>query len=88
MCRVLNKHKDPIYLLNRGVYIGRGSKWGNPFKRELGITKEECIINFEAYLLKNTYLMSCLHELKGKDLVCFCSPNPCHGYVLLKYSNK
>ena len=27
-------------------------------------------------------------ELKGKDLVCWCSPEPCHGDVLLKYANR
>lgn|SRR5579872_1924348 len=30
MCGVLNKHKTGI--LAGAVYIGRGSKWGNPFR--------------------------------------------------------
>jgi hypothetical protein len=30
MCRVLNKHKAGVPA--GAVYIGRGSKWGNPFR--------------------------------------------------------
>ena len=30
MCRVLNKHHSGVPA--RAVYIGRGSKWGNPFR--------------------------------------------------------
>ena len=30
MCRVLNKHKAGVP--SGAVYIGRGSKWGNPFR--------------------------------------------------------
>jgi hypothetical protein len=28
-----------------------------------------------------------LHELRGKDLVCWCAPKPCHGDVLLRLAN-
>ena len=27
------------------------------------------------------------HELKGKDLVCWCAPQPCHADVLLEIAN-
>ena len=30
MCRVLNKHRAGVPA--GAVYIGRGSKWGNPFR--------------------------------------------------------
>jgi hypothetical protein len=30
MCKVLNKHRDGVPA--GAVYIGRGSKWGNPFR--------------------------------------------------------
>ena len=29
-------------------------------------------------------LMAALHELVGRDLVCWCAPLPCHGSVLLR----
>ena len=46
MCRVLNKHHSGVPA--RAVYIGRGSKWGNPFRigpdgdRAAVIAKYEC----------------------------------------------
>jgi len=33
-------------------------------------------------------LLQDLGELKGKDLVCWCSPLPCHGDILLELANK
>jgi hypothetical protein len=32
--------------------------------------------------------MAALHELAGRDLVCWCAPLPCHGDVLLRLANK
>jgi hypothetical protein len=28
-----------------------------------------------------------LDELRGRDLVCFCAPLPCHGDLLLRLAN-
>lgn len=67
------------------VYIGRGSKWGNPFKIGRDGTREEVIRKYEKYLLDNPKLMEDLSELKGKRLACYCKPLACHGDVLIKY---
>ena len=67
------------------IYIGRGSKWGNPFK--IGVlTREEVIARYKIYIGagKGTHLLNDLHELKGKNLVCYCAPLECHGDVLEK----
>ena len=76
------------------VYIGRGSKWGNPYSHKEGTLAEhvvgsrsEAIQKFEEYLLSNEELMESLSELKGKTLGCWCKPKSCHGDILLKYSN-
>jgi hypothetical protein len=60
------------------VYIGRPSKWGNPFSHKPGTLAEfrvrdrkEAIQKFEEYLLNNEELMNDLHELKGKVLGCW-----------------
>jgi hypothetical protein len=29
-------------------------------------------------------LLQALHELKGKDLICWCAPERCHADVLLE----
>jgi hypothetical protein len=31
--------------------------------------------------------MAALRELRGKDLVCWCAPDACHGDVLLVLAN-
>ena len=76
------------------VYIGRGSKWGNPYSHKEGTLAEEvvesrteAIKKYEEYLLSNEDLMSSLSELKGKVLGCWCKPKSCHGDILLKYAN-
>ena len=69
------------------VYIGRPSKWGNPFTIGRDGTREEVIKQYEEYFLSNIPLQEQIHELKGKDLVCWCAPLACHGDILLKYAN-
>ena len=62
------------------VYIGRPSKWGNPYAVHMGRTK--CIDLFREYVTRMPKLMDSLHKLEGKTLVCFCKPQACHGDVL------
>jgi hypothetical protein len=66
------------------IYIGRGSKWGNPFKIGEHGNREEVIEKYEKWIRKNPKLMSDLPELKDKTLGCWCSPKACHGDVLCK----
>ena len=80
MCRV--KHiKEPKEC--NDIYIGRGSKWGNPFKIGEHGNREQVIKLYEEYL-NNSRLLEDLKQLKGKNLVCFCSPKSCHGDILLR----
>ena len=76
------------------VYIGRGSRWGNPYSHKEGTLAEhvvgsrtEAIQKFEEYLLSNEELMTSLPDLKGKTLGCWCKPKTCHGDILLRYAN-
>ena len=81
--KTLNKHNDN--LTNNYVYIGRGSPYGNPFIIGKDGNREEVIKKFESYILNNTALCDQVkRELTGKDLLCFCSPKPCHGDILIK----
>jgi hypothetical protein len=70
------------------VYIGRPSKWGNPYIIGKDGSREEVINKYEKYLLGNKELMSSLHELKGKTLGCWCDPLPCHGHVIVEMVNR
>lgn len=66
------------------VYIGRPSKWGNPYRVGPDGTVGEVLMAYEAYVRSRPDLMAALPELRGKVLGCWCAPKPCHGNVLLK----
>lgn len=66
------------------VYIGRPSKWGNPFEIGKDGTRTEVIQKYEDWIREQPELLSQLHELEGKRLGCFCKPKRCHGDVLVK----
>jgi len=66
------------------VYIGRPSKWGNPFSIGKDGTRGEVISKYEEYIKKRPDLLSSLCELEGKVLGCWCKPKACHGDVLKK----
>ena len=96
--RVLNKRTDEIP--PDAVYVGRPSKWGNPMTIKEVTRLFPSYDKFEAHqaakewyrtylaVPENDVLRSCLYELKGKDLVCWCAPLPCHADVLLELANK
>lgn len=65
------------------VYIGRPSKWGNPFVIGRDGDRDAVIAKYRRWIRTKPKLMASLHELRGRDLVCFCAPQPCHGDVLL-----
>lgn len=78
------------------VYIGRPSKWGNPFSHLPGTlaahrveSRAAAVAAYEQWLLQQPDLMrAAALELRGRDLVCWCTPAACHGDVLLRVSNE
>lgn len=64
------------------VYIGRPSKWGNPFTIGPDGTREEVIAKYTAWLIDQPHLIVAIPELRGKTLGCWCAPKACHGDVL------
>jgi hypothetical protein len=72
------------------VYIGRktrelqGSIWGNPFQIGRDGTREEVIAKYREYILSKPALLKQLESLRGKTLGCWCSPQACHGDVLIE----
>ena len=73
------------------VYIGRPSKWGNPFSHKEGTiamykvnSREEAVNSYREWITKGEgkYLLRYLPELKDKTLGCWCHPQSCHGDVL------
>lgn len=70
------------------VYIGRPSKWGNPFVMGRDGNREEVVKKYHDWILTQPDLLKDLHELKGKVLACWCAPLACHGDVLEKLAKE
>lgn len=69
------------------VYIGRPSKWGNPFPITPDRDREEVIEMYHVWVLDKPELLRDLYQLKGKTLGCWCKPNACHGDVLARLAD-
>jgi hypothetical protein len=88
--RVVNKYAEHF-----DVYIGRGSKWGNPFThREStypGVVRvgspEAAIGMYREWIMRQPQLLNALDELRGKVLGCYCKPAACHGDVLAELAD-
>jgi hypothetical protein len=87
------------------VKVDRTTKWGNPFKVGEDGTARDCVELFAIMLQRGLLLTAkatpelqiksyevvnaCLHELRGKNLACWCKPDaPCHADVLLALANR
>jgi hypothetical protein len=67
------------------VAIGRGSVWGNPFIIGQDGDRDTVISKFYHYAKwRLEREPQWLEPLQGKDLACYCSPNPCHGNAIIQ----
>lgn len=74
------------------VYVGRPSKWGNPFfvGNDLGTESVESgIESYKQYIMAAAALGHVnFSELKGKNLACWCKAgDPCHADFLIEKAN-
>lgn len=76
---VVNRYKSDY-----DIYIGRGTKWGNPFKSS---NRDKNIEDYRLYLweqIKSGKITKTdFDELDGKVIACSCKPKPCHGDVIV-----
>jgi hypothetical protein len=91
-CKVVHCKKEPY-----DIYIGRPSKWGNPYSHKdsthakyLVKNREEAIEAYREWITngEGKHLLNDLHELKGKTLGCWCKPKACHGDILIELVNE
>lgn len=86
---IKNKKTDGMQI--SWIYIGRPGPWGNPFVLKHESQRDEILIQYEKWLLKQIEIGSIKKEdvlnLKGETLVCWCHPKKCHGHVLKKYAD-
>lgn len=80
--KVLNKRNVSA---NEGIYIGRGSDWGNPYVIGKHGDRERVIAMYYVYALKRlANEPEWLKPLeKANGLVCYCAPLKCHGDILV-----
>ena len=78
--RVLNSYKHKSIITQDDVYIGRGSPYGNPFVIGEQYTRDQVCDLFEEKTLPTLDV----EPLRGKNIVCFCSPARCHGHSIFK----
>lgn len=71
------------------IYVGRPTKWGNPVHLDNEYDREEVLLDYEKWLMKQPELVKAVkEELKGHHLVCWCAPKRCHADILLRVANE
>lgn len=92
--RVQRKRTKNWKMPENTVFVGRPSKWGNPYKigysfeYDSYFTRDNVIREFTSYLFKSNLIDDIL-ELRGKNLACWCSEDDdCHADILLDLANR
>jgi len=88
---VLNRRRG--YLRGTSdVYIGRPGPWGNPFVIGKDGDRTEVIRKYRAWITGPDRVAVALRTniplLRGRRLVCWCAPAPCHGDVLAELADR
>lgn len=101
--RIQRKRTKGWRMPEGAVYVGRPTKWGNPFRvgSMLVLTGKKAGQKIDAEGVVQFFRHSIEHaskyaardtirtELAGRDLVCWCPLDaPCHADVLLDIANK
>ena len=88
--RIQRKRTKDWRMPDNTQYVGRKTKWENPFKITEEVSREESVRLFSEWLdnLDETKREELLTPLRGKNLACWCKlDQPCHADILLKRSN-
>ena len=97
--RIQRKRTKGWRMPDGAVYVGRPTKWCNPFTKESNPIPPGIISNDwrEQVVFAHAWGMDYLspdelaelqRELRGKDLVCWCTlDQPCHADTLLGLAN-
>lgn len=90
--RIQRKRTKGWKMPDNTVYVGRGSKWGNPYKvGDQARDNKHAVELFKSLVafFEAEEFEQISNELKGKNLVCWCAlDKPCHADVLLKLANE
>lgn len=86
--RVQRKRTAGWRMPQDAIYVGRPTKWGNPW-RVGALPAAEAVARYRAHVLADPVVLAAIRrELAGRDLVCWCRPDqPCHADVLIEIAN-
>lgn len=98
--RIQRKRTKGWRMPEGAVYVGRPTKWGNPFRGADAVSlyrdlinryangRRECRESDNLSVWDRNIVSHIRAELAGKDLVCWCPlDQPCHVDVLLEIAN-
>lgn len=96
--RIQRKRTKGWRMPEGAVYVGRPTKWGNPYTVGMFGDRESVIAYFRKFAACDNQggrdLREAIEELRGKDLACWCplvdkhgNRVPCHADVLLELAN-
>lgn len=94
MKRIQRKRTKGWRMPPNTVYVGRPTKWGNPYSMKDGHTRQEAVRLFQEWMdneidVAPENLDEIKEELGGKDLACWCPlDEPCHADILLDLANR
>lgn len=84
--RIQRKRTKGWRMPEGAVYVGRPTKWGNPWKVSKTMSADEAVELYRLGLYRESPKF--FEELRGKDLACWCPiDQPCHADVLLRIAN-
>lgn len=74
------------------VFVGRPSKWGNPFKLGYHGDRNNVLSLYREWLeakvgTRDDLIAQAKLELRGKKLGCYCAPLDCHASILAEIAN-
>lgn len=98
--RIQRKRTKGWRMPEGAVYVGRPTRWGNPFRvrgeryhQGIQQSAEQAVRRFRESLHLAHIQLGCTpaeirDKLRGKDLACWCPlDRPCHADILLEIAN-
>jgi hypothetical protein len=86
--RIQRSRKKGWKMPENTVYVGRPTKWGNPYPINGKFTRDQAYKMYVEFVKKWDLAEDAKKELKGKNLACFCPLGElCHADVLLDIAN-
>lgn len=89
--RIQRKRTKGWRMPENAVYVGRPTRWGNPFAMELfNGDADKAMSAYRDYVEKFPQIAEAAkRDLRGKDLACWCKEGArCHADILLELANQ